>query len=212
VKVTHGFVSFTEVEAGHHRSYNEWHLFDHMPEQFPLAGVVFGQRWVLTPELRTHMHATAPLDRTHYFTLYLLAEPIQDTLRQFRTLAVELREKGRFHEQRTAHLFGPLVVNNCVASPSALVSAEAVPYRPNRGVHVSVSDAPVEAIGLPGVAGAWTFNATSLSPPELQGMTLTVAWLDEDAESVAPELAQHATFSATFAAIDPLGSWDWFEV
>lgn len=211
MKVTHGFVSFTEVEAGHHRSYNEWHLFDHMPEQVPLPGVVFGQRWVLTPELRSYMHANEPLDRTHYFTLYLMAEPIDDTLRAFRELAVELRDKGRFHEQRTAHLFGPLAVSDCVASPAALVSGEALPYRPNRGVYVCLTDAPIEVVSRPGVAGAWTFTGTSLSPPELQGRSMTVAWLDDEAGSVAPALTRQGSFSATFAAIDPSGSWDWFE-
>ncbi len=34
-----GFFSFTEVtDPAEHRSYNEWHQLDHMPEQFPIAG------------------------------------------------------------------------------------------------------------------------------------------------------------------------------
>ena len=50
-KVVAGFFSFTEVEAGAHRSYNEWHLFDHLPEQFVLPGIAGGWRWVRTPAL-----------------------------------------------------------------------------------------------------------------------------------------------------------------
>ncbi len=52
-KVTLGFFSFTEItDPGEHRSYNAWHQLDHMPEQYPLAGVVAGQRWVSTPACR----------------------------------------------------------------------------------------------------------------------------------------------------------------
>ena len=41
MKPTHGFFSFTEVtDPAEHRSYNEWHQLDHLPEQFPLAGIV----------------------------------------------------------------------------------------------------------------------------------------------------------------------------
>ena len=52
-KVRLGFFSFTEItDPSEHRSYNEWHQLDHMPEQYPLPGVVFGQRWVSTPACR----------------------------------------------------------------------------------------------------------------------------------------------------------------
>ena len=48
-----GFFSFTEVtDPGAHRAYNEWHQFDHLPEQFSIDGIVFGQRWVYTPACR----------------------------------------------------------------------------------------------------------------------------------------------------------------
>ena len=34
-----GFFSFTEItDPAEHRSYNEWHMLDHMPEQYPIAG------------------------------------------------------------------------------------------------------------------------------------------------------------------------------
>lgn len=212
-KVTNGFVSFTEVEAGHHHSYNEWHLFDHMPEQFPLDGLVFGQRWVLTPALREHMHATGPLDRIHYVTLYLMADPIDDTLRAFRSLAVALRDQHRFHEHRTAHLFGPMTVAAAHASPTALISAEAVPYRPNRGVHIRLGPA-IEAppLDTPGVAGTWTFQGSPLSPPDLGDQTLHISWLDGPPMTLAPELhTDNGDFSATLATVDPHSPWDWFD-
>ena len=49
-KVVAGFFSFTEItDPAEHRAYNEWHQLDHMPEQLPLDGIAYGQRWVSTP-------------------------------------------------------------------------------------------------------------------------------------------------------------------
>ena len=214
MKVTHGFVSFTEVEAGEHQSYNQWHLFDHMPEQYPLPGIVFGQRWVLSPELRPQMDASAPLDRTHYVTLYLMTEPIEETLTDFRALAVELREKDRFHLHRTSHLAGALAVTSCHASAAALVSSAAVPFRPNRGVHVVLTEGDADAVvEQAGVAGAWVLRADEHSPPELRNTTAVWYWLDDDPAVVAPQLTRvgGAYFSATFATVDPWSAWDWFD-
>ena len=52
-KAAYGFFSFTEItDPAEHRAYNEWHQLDHLPEQFPLRGIVYGQRWVSTPACR----------------------------------------------------------------------------------------------------------------------------------------------------------------
>jgi hypothetical protein len=45
-----GFFSFTEItDPSAHRAYNEWHQFDHLPEQFTIERITFGQRWVCSP-------------------------------------------------------------------------------------------------------------------------------------------------------------------
>lgn len=210
-KVTYGFVSFTEVAPGEHRSYNEWHLFDHMPEQYPLDGIVFGQRWVLTPTLRAHMHATDPLDRIHYATLYLLAEPIAASLLAFQALAKQLRDVGRFHEHRTSHLSGPVRAVTATASAHALISPEAIPYRPHRGVHIRIGGDAVPP-DHPGVAGTWTFHGDDHAPDSLQGERVSWSWLDGDPNALAPELdADGARFSATFDLVPTFGPWDWFD-
>lgn len=221
MKATFGFVSFTEVEPGAHQSYNEWHLFDHLPEQLPLAGIVWGQRWVLTPALRAQCTAELPLDRTHYVTLYLLAEPIEQTLAEFRALAVALRGLGRFHQQRTSHLFGPMAVESWHTADPHHISAEAVPFRPCTGVHVRLAPAsvpaPRRAVELPGVAGTWSFvGDPDQSPPELVGLRATWSWLDGDpAETAAAEAAvprpHDLVLDATFETVDPRGPWDWFD-
>jgi hypothetical protein len=103
----------TEVEAGA-RSYNEWHLLDHLPNSscWPASpGVALGAP--AEPPAR----ASSPLDRTQYVTLYLLAGPLGDALADFREHGVALARAGRFRKQRTSHLAGPLLVGaQCAAS------------------------------------------------------------------------------------------------
>src|SRR5690349_17949278 len=208
-KVVAGFVSFTEVAAGEHRSYNEWHLFDHLPEQLPLRGIAWGDRWVLTPALRSFCDALPPLDRVHYVTLYLLAEPVDETIAEFFALAGELRAADRFHPHRTSHLSGPAAVTSSTAAPRALVSAAAIPYRPSTGVHVRVEPAtsPPVADALaahPGVAGVWTFTGDDDNAAATAGQRFTWCWLDGDLDETATALVavpatEGTRFSATLA-------------
>jgi hypothetical protein len=108
-KVKVGFFSFTEItDPSEHHSYNEWHQLDHMPEQYPLAGMAFGQRWVSTPACRAARAVDgALLAPVHYVTLYLMTEPIEATLEAFHALGGELRAVGRFHQHRRALVSGP---------------------------------------------------------------------------------------------------------
>jgi len=108
-KVQVGFFSFTEItDPTQHRAYNAWHLLDHLPEQHPLDGVAFGQRWVSSPACRAARAVSGPLlDPIHYVTLYLMTEPVDRTLREFLALGADLRALGRFHRHRRAHLSGP---------------------------------------------------------------------------------------------------------
>lgn len=139
-RVVAGFFSFTEItEPSEHRSYNEWHQLDHLPEQLPLEGVVYGQRWVCTPACRdARMAASSRLEPVHYLTLCLLADPLEDTLRTFVASGEDLRAAGRFHQHRKARLSGPLRLVDTRVAQRVSISAEAVPYRPNRGVYVTV--------------------------------------------------------------------------
>jgi len=220
-KVKVGFFSFTEItDPAEHRAYNEWHQLDHMPEQFPIPGIVSGQRWVSTPACRAARAVDEdPLRPVHYMTLYLMADPVDRTLRDFMEVGQQLRALGRFHQYRRAAVSGPHQWLEAHAAPRVLVGAEAVPYRPNRGIYTIVeepqeagsaaaadaadawvrglhTDWAVAACALPGVAGVWQF-ATS---PALRGAgwstgerRVTVCYLDDDplavAEAIRPLLA-----------------------
>jgi len=233
-KVAAGFFSFTEItEPAEHRAYNEWHQLDHLPEQFPLPGIVFGQRWVSTPELRQRRVVSAPpLDGVHYMTLYLMAEPLLGTMADFRALAERMREEGRFHQHRRARLTGLFQVATTMAAPRIRVSAAAVPYRPNRGVYVIVERCAgsrdpgaqehelEEFCEVHGVAGAWSFtppDPEELSPWRSGDLCITVCWLDADVPGTADRLGQivtrrppEALLAGGFQTI-VAGEWDWFE-
>ncbi|HXQ89976.1 MAG TPA: hypothetical protein VN768_00385 [Acidimicrobiales bacterium] len=213
-KVQIGFFSFTEVtDPAEHRSYNEWHQLDHMPEQFPLPGVVFGQRWVCTPACqRARQDDASALAPVHYMTLYLMGEPVDVTLEQFWALGRRLRAEGRFHEHRRSRLSGPFALTGVLAAPRVLVSADAVAYRPNRGVYVVVRDNAASSehesaaagprraedeelaaalLGAPGVAGVWSFTSDARRAEahwHPGDKSVTVGFLDADPLTVAGAL------------------------
>jgi hypothetical protein len=234
-KVVLGFFSFTEItDPSEHRSYNEWHQLDHMPEQFPLPGVAFGQRWVSTPPCRrARAYDGAGLGPVHYITLYLMGEPVDATLEAFGALGARLQAEGRFHQHRRSHLSGPMLVSGMQAAPRVVVSAEAVPYRPNRGAYVVVRAAgdPGEDerlagafVAQDGVAGAWTFatDARFAHHPWRPGhKTITVCYLDGEPLTLAPALGgvvraeveeghRDVLWAGPVATITPW-CWDWFD-
>lgn len=226
-----GFFSFTEVtQPSAHRPYNEWHRLDHMPEQFSLDGVLFGQRWVCTPDCREARVAVSPLlEPCHYMTLYLMRDA--GVLPSFFDLAERLRQADRFFADRRAHLSGPFEVRDCWVSPRVKVSAAAVPHRPTRGIYVVVGP-PVDGAAMvahQGVAGAWSFantaTADTATGPSLD-RHITVAFIDGDLATTASQLGQwclqHAGHGGTMEWAGPLDlldrvnpvdtdSYDWFD-
>lgn len=230
-KAAYGFFSFTEVtDPAEHRSYNEWHQLDHLPEQFPLTGIVYGQRWVSTPACRAARAVSDPtLDPIHYVTCYLMAEPIAETLADFFDLGADLYRLDRFHQHRRAHLTGPFGVVETAAAPRVLVSAAAIPYRAHRGIYVVVESSSEtdsqsfdesELLAVDGVAGVWTFSTPHNLQPSRRWTAgahrITVCWLDDDpiavASRIAPQFgsASSVIFAGPFETITPW-EWDWFD-
>jgi hypothetical protein len=230
-KIRLGFFSFTEItDPNEHHSYNEWHQLDHMPEQFPLDGIAYGRRWVSTPECRAARAVSEPpLDSVHYMTLYLMTEPVERTLTEFMQLGRDLHAAGRFHLHRRAQLSGPFPLLDSAVAPRVLISAAAVPYRPNLGVYVEVEelaegDDPAadaqpgrhhlaELCAVPGVAGAWSFADDR--------RRVTVSWLDAPPLEVNGRIAavtahrraastSRTVFSGAFETITPW-QWSWFD-
>jgi hypothetical protein len=240
-KVKVGFFSFVEVtDAAAHRSYNEWHQMDHLPEQYPIPGIAWGQRWVATPACQA-LRLGAALADTQYVALYLITDPVGPTLDEFEEVGHRLGELGRFHRQRRSHLFGAWHMLEASAAPRVLISAEAVPFRPCRGVYTIVEEPadPADAetwvqqvhaertpeiLAVPGVVGLWAFATTPLwtNPRWQTGRTrVTVCWLDEDPCTVAAALGPVVERHWAGAPVQPMlagpwetitpWEWSWFD-
>lgn len=214
-KVRLGFFSFTEItDPSAHRAYNEWHQLDHMPEQFPLPGIAGGTRWVSTPLRRSQRLVDGDaLGPVHYVTLYLMAEPVEQTLDDFGALGVRLHQEDRFFDARRAPLSGPFDVLAACAAPRVRVSAEALAFRPTTGVYVIVDAAgavdpdnpadpadsgwrmvpegDLDLVGVDGIAGVWVFASSSRAGkrqwPEGRHR-ITVCYLDGNVDDAVARL------------------------
>ena len=179
----HAFFSFTSVlEPSLHRAYNEWHQLDHRPENLALPGVAWGERWVRTPASAARSVADARLTRTHYVNVYFFRPPVADAVKAWHVLAEQSFHWGRRPDVTmcTRPLMGFFDVVKGYVAPGALVSVEALPFRPTRGVLVEVVQlaephAPAaerffhwqDRVRIPavlatrGVAGVYTFSSVS---------------------------------------------------
>jgi hypothetical protein len=195
---------------GNDARYLEWHHLDHLPQQYEIEGMLYGQRWVSTPECRAMR--TAQSDRfqpVNHVVHYLLGEPVAKAVDDFFALRDHLIEVGRFPERLPNRLVAGCEPVEVHAAASAYVTADIVPYRPNRGVylvieradppHDRVSDtarwspADVDALlAIDGVAGLWTFAPSTLRPDEFSqsGYTIAACYLDGDVVGTARPIGE----------------------
>jgi len=228
-----GFFSFVEVtDPAEHKAYNEWHQLDHLPEQFQIPGIAFGQRFVASPRCRQARVVAEPeVAPAHYVAVYLMGDPPTPTLDEFLELGDRLRNLGRFHQHRPAHLSGAWQALEGWAAPRVLVGADVVPWRPGTGIYTIVEE-PVgdtEAVDdfvrsehltgvprlleVPGVAGVWTFSTSALyrNPRWTPGRTrITVCWLDGDPVTTATALSPLVQHRWAVAPMRPIlaGPWE----
>jgi hypothetical protein len=207
-----GFFSFTEVtDPSAHEAYNAWHQLDHMPEQFTIEGITFGQRWVRSPRCKEAEAASGPLlDPFHYMTLYLMRD--ESSIPEFFALARRLAAVDRFFTERRAVLSGPLAVTGRWVAPRVAISAGAVPWRPSNGVYTVVGPGVDGAalVECPGVAGAWQFTDSE------SDRVVTVAFVDGDLWQASGALASVTTvpgispeWAGPLERVDAF-RWDWF--
>jgi hypothetical protein len=224
-----GFFSFTEItDPNEHHSYNVWHMYDHMPEQYPIKGIAYGQRWVSTPACRAARAVSDDeLDPVHYLTCYVMTDPVEETLTEFYAHGRALGKVGRFHQDRRALLSGPFRIVDGAAAPRVLVRDEAIPFRPHAGVYVVVEEAGTAdtaeheraVMATDGVVGFWSFisgDPSDAHPWKPGDRRITVAWLDGEPVAAAASLApiesarSGVVFAGPFETITP-GRFDWFD-
>ena len=207
------------------RAYLAWHQLDHMPEQYQLPGMIHGQRWVSNGACcAARSTATGVFEHVHHVVLYLMGEPVEQTLDDFFDLGSRLAHLGRFPRDLPRRFLGALRLLEVRASPGALVSAEVVPFRPNRGIYLIVEQ-PGDRDGLdpylrwrhddhlarlvttPGVAGAWVFATAARyrRGRYTEGdYRITVCYLDGDPSETATALGPLMDEAWRDAPVTPL--------
>jgi len=236
-----GVLSMAERSpTGEDRAYLEWHLLDHLPEQYQLEGLLYGQRWTSTAACRAARAAEserfAPV--THVVQ-YLMADPPEGVVDRFLDLGAQLAAAGRYGTRLPSVLLGGFEPVGARAAARASVSSAVVPFRPNTGAYVVLEEPPApeqadaydtwlteehlpELVEVDGVAGGWWFRPGQVRTDRLDagGLWLTVLYLDGDPVRVAEEMGDHlrdrwARWSLAPALAAPFVTvrpWSWPEV
>ena len=211
------------TDPAHHQTYNAYHQLDHRPENLALEGVRWGDRWVRSPDCAEWSSGSdRNFDDAHYLTMYWLGGPLEPTLKRWTDLGELAYLMGRRPDLgwRKDHLQAFLDPVKGHVAPRVLVSADALPFRPVRGIHLTVSrflahDGGAthdllawydrvrfpQLIATPGVAGLWTFVSADLLTPDRDTRSsytdrewtrITLLYLDEDPLEVAARLSEQA--------------------
>lgn len=201
IRVKAAFFSLTPPAAPDGGTYLQWHLLDHMPEQYQLPGIQFALRYIADGEyLQSRIAANGHLADVGNVVNYLVGDPVEQTYADFRQLGRRLAEIGRFPVSQPYLQVRMPALLRWYAAPQILVSAEVVPFRPHRGVVVIVEEPVGEdqaewlqwlhtehypaLLAIPGTAGAWMYGDTTTwrQDPATQGdpQYTTVIYLDDD--------------------------------
>ena len=215
------FFSFVGLsDPSQHRRYNEWHQLDHRPENLALPGVAWGDRWARPTSAREHGEAVDRYSGVDYVAMYWFREPLDHSLHEWDALGEASFQWGR----------GPIIPGvtrpllaffrpvKGYAAPSSRVSPDVIPYRPNRGLHLTLEsfadphsaavherfawedqEALPALLDVDGVAGAWTFSFShsqrhsSLPIADARddapgSLRIRLIYLDDDPETVAPAI------------------------
>ena len=226
IRVKAGIFSLTAAPPpGDDGSYLRWHLLDHMPEQYQLAGIVQGLRWIADGDYVDHrLAAQGPLGDVGNAVHYLVSDPVEETFDDFVALGRTLRDNGRFPITRPSLQVAGLRLLQWQSAPHALISAEVVPFRPHRGILLIVEE-PTDGrsndwlqwlhaehypalLAAPGTAGAWTFGSTTAWQIPRSWRTdhqyITVVYLDGDPLAVTDALAPLIEQRWRSAAVRPV--------
>ena len=220
MKPSLAYFTFAEItDPTKHYEFNEYHQLDHRPENLALPGVIYGERWVRTPDCASAVPTPdTNFSTVHYVNMYWLREPVEASRLEWMDFGTQATHLGRRPDLAWARrpLVGSFIPLKGYVNPRVLISAEALPFRPGRGVFVTVTQlgedlAAAERLArwydrvrIPdmllcrGVTGAWTFISESAFPAHRRdgveensaGMRIHVFFLDEDPLLFAVDLAE----------------------
>lgn len=214
------FFAFPQlIDPSLHRDYNAWHMLDHLPQNRALNGVAHGERWVRTPEQRVGSTVEGPLADADYMAMYWFREPVEESVKEWLRLGNSTLEEGR--RQDLSWLTRPLVgffePLRGYCAPDTIVTPDALPFHPHRGLHVRVVrleephslaasrwyewehrhrlQRELAEAGSTGAIGSWTFNSLRVdlagsagNPVPKRGLHLSITYLQDPATRVAPVL------------------------
>ena len=217
------FISLSARElAGRDAEYIEWHSLDHRPEQYRLAGLRNSLRLVSTPACRAARAASLEhYDTVDHVMTYLFSD--RAALPPFKALGDALGAAGRMPLRLPSVEFMVADLAGKAAAPRAVAGADVIPWRPARGVYLTIErgHAPVDnLIELPGVAGVWTYRSARSPAPwdnDATGLQITYCYLDDDPVAAAPRLgdamrarwASGSTAGVLAAPFHTLVPFDW---
>jgi hypothetical protein len=177
---TRVYFSLSEItDPARHRDHNEWHQLDHRPENLLIPGIAWGDRWVRSPDCRALSRGSVTaFAAAHYAIMYWFREPMRETLNDFFELSERSFQWGRSPQVGWTKrpMRGFFVPIKGYVAPRVRIPSDALPFRPVKAVHVTLSSIKRSAadashllewydqtylpalLDLPGVAGAWTFT------------------------------------------------------
>src|SRR5690625_3994427 len=220
---TRAFFSFVELtDQSKHWEYNEWHQLDHLPENLALDGVAWGQRWARRGQMRELGRAVSKFENVDYTAMYWFKGDPEEAVREWTALGEATFQVGRGPlipgvERRMLAFFEPVEGH---AARRIGVGAEVLPFRPNRGVYLTLTSHPEPhsldtherfrwesqeltpaLLELDGVAGLWTLTYHSAQKhttlpmafdddAPYGGMRMRIVYMDGDPVETARAIAQ----------------------
>jgi hypothetical protein len=227
------------TDPAQHRAENELFQLYHQPELRSLPEVAWVDRWVSAPDCAARS-AHAGECRFDYASICWLRPPAHASARAYTEhfdRAAQLGLHSATWSETALEAF--LVPLKGYVRPSALLSAEALPFRPNTGAYLIVSrfhrhhDAEAEDVfrwydqtRIPdlldcvGGVGAWTFGAREFYAPDRDltqpMLRVTLVYLERDplafADDVSRQPARDTSNVETVLFAGPLHAivpWQW---
>ncbi len=201
------------TDPAQHRAENELFQLYHQPELRSRPAVAWADRWVSAPDC-VGRSAVTPEGRFDYASICWLRPPAHANARALaehfeRAAQLGLHSRGR--AETTLDTF--MVPLKGYVRRQALLSADALPFRPNTGVYLIVSrshrhhDADAEDVfrwydqtripdllGCAGAVGAWTFAAREFYAPDRDlakpMLRMTLVYLERDPLAFADDVAK----------------------
>ena len=201
------------IDPAMHHAENELYQLYHQPELRSLSEVAWVDRWVLTPDCAAQS-AVTPDHRFDYASISWLRPPAHASARAYNEhfeRAAQLGLQSSAWAETTLEVFmAPL---HGYVRRQALLSADALPFRPNTGAYLIVSrfhrhhDADAEGVfrwydqthipdllDCAGAVGAWTFAARAFYAPDRDltkpMLRMTLVYLERDPLAFAGEVAK----------------------